>query len=252
MSSYNEQLRIFDKKIASGTSRIQHKSSLKSEAEGKIDEKGSKRKGTIHYIDANTGLDTTFTGTYAQIEEFVNKDLTPEQRESINLNQLRDDMIHEYLRDELAATGDNKVKQLTRSGFESIINNGGKYEYLYYDTDGAGNRIERQATISVERDGDGYRVTQILDDDSTVDLSTGREVYDVIGEIDKLAKSSNNVYADKKQYVEEYYINPLKSQNEAIENVVKQANEQREELLAEHEQRGREAAKKYTSSNKPK
>ena len=209
--------------------------------------------GFAYYTDANgnkqlIGKDAEFTGTFAQIKEFVNRDLSPElrQQDSLDLNKVRDGMIKTYVAGELSSASDNRVKQLTRAGFNTIINNGG-YEYLSYDANG--NEQKGKITVTIGDDGK-YVVKDILNDvngnvirDRV--LSDTLDEFGVIDELDKLAKSSNGVLADKKQRIDEIEIDAYRGQNEAIDNLKKQYDELKEAKRKSEEQRAREASKNY-------
>jgi len=261
IAGYSDQIRALDKSISYGGAQIKFKSNLKGEAEKKIDEAGSKVKGILSYdvVGADGSVERkTFEGTYAQIEEFVNRDLTPEQRQQVNLNQVRDDMIAKFIQKELDSAGDNKIKQDSRAGFSTIKNNGG-YTYSYYKTDAdgkfvldsQGNKIVDTGKIEVSIDSTtGEYIVTDTRGDTTTTLSETKSTYEIVDYIDKLAKSSNGVLNDEKQRIDETIIDGFRGQNEAIDNAIKQVNEQKEAKRKSEDQRRKEASKKYTANRK--
>ncbi len=264
MGDYNEQLRMKDKLIKFGGAQIQFKSNIKGEAEKKIDEPGSKQKGHITYdaieevLDEKTGkmvkktVQKDFEGTFAQIQEFINKDLDPEQRQKYNLNAIRDEMIKEFVRKELHSADDNKTKQDMVAGFTSIMNNGG-YSYKYRDS--SGNILDGRIDVEQNQDG-SFKVKQTrtnADGTSTEVILSDlyHDQYDIVDAIDKIAKSSNGILNLEKQNIDETLIDPLRTANENLDNIVKTAKEAKEARKKAPEQRKRELSKKYTAkSNK--
>lgn len=216
--------------------------------------------GFAYYTDANgkkqlIGKESEFTGSFAQIKEFINNDLSPElrQQDALDLNTIRDDMIKGYVAGELSSANDNKVKQLMRSGFNTIINNGG-YEYLSYAADGSEQK--GKITISLDQNGN-YTVSDVLRDANgnmirDRVLSDYLDEYGIIDELDKIAKSSNGVLADMKQSIDEKQIDTYRGQNEAIDNLKKQFDELKEAKRKSDEQRAKEASKTYIGNRNNK
>lgn len=271
ISQASDEIRALEKKIAYGSTQIKFKSNLKGEAESKIDEKGSKVVYGFKYKDLN-GIEQTFTGTFKEIEDFRSMKLTADQlADTESLEQIRSNMVAEFIKNEMASANDNKIKQNMRAGFNTILNNGG-YTYSYYDEKG----VTREGKIEVTKDENtgefvihknyvdskGNTISEVSTKNAsgifeTIVKENGTEIrkefksdFDVVSDIDKLAKGSNNVLNDEKQRIDETIIDGYRGQNEAIDNIVKQVKEQKEAKRKSDEQRSREAAKKYTANRK--
>lgn len=271
ISSANDDIRALDKKIEYGSAQIKFKSNLKGEAESKIDEKGSKVTYNFKYKDSS-GNDKVFTGTFKEIEEFRNLKLSAEELEGTeSLQTIRDNMVSNFIANEMSSDGDNKIKQNMRSGFNTIMNFGG-YDYNYYDANGNiqtgridvskdddGNFVIEQTRREFDEHGIEHiikKLSQKTADGSyvTIESKDGEKIkeliqreYDIVSDIDKLAKSSNNVLNDQKQEIDEKVIDAYRGQNEAIDNLIKQYEEQKDAKRKDNIQRGREASKKYTA-----
>ncbi len=271
VASNNKKVAI-DKKMETGNAQIQWKSNVKSEAEKKIDEEGSKITHTISYVQHEYKRDSNgeiinqngapvvistpkeFTGTYAQINEFVMHDLPPEERKNIKLNDIRDEMIKKYVRDENAKSN-TKIQTDIESGYRSIINNQG-FKFKFKD----GNQIKDGIiTVTYDASTNKYETRRSeIDSLGNIIAGTTREItddkgnvltedYDIIDTIDKIAKSSNNIYRLEKQDIDEKEIQGLLTQNSDLQSLIDSVNDIKEAERKSVRQRQLEASKAYTA-----
>lgn len=277
MVEHNNKKKAIDKEMSYNDAQITFKSNLKSEAEKKIDEKGSKEVYTINYIDS-FGKPQKYKGNFEQVSHFIENDLTPEQRQKYDLNAIRDEMINSFIDRELKTDGDNKTKQDFRAGLNTIINNGG-YEYKYYGKDENGNQIINTGRYDVLKDEKGiYNITQKYVDNNGLshirtmkqnekgdfdieDVYTDKDgkiqknmysnvnAFAIVSDIDKAAKASNGVSKDQKQDIDENEIQPLSTANEDIQSVIDGAKDMKEADKKSMEQKALEASKSYTARN---
>lgn len=309
MSAFNEEIRNIDKISKFVSAHIQAKGDLKTgEIEKKIDEEGSKIFHTITYYDqvqevevekrdkhgrimlnadgtvmkekkmvGVAGTERTFTGNYAQIREFITRDLSPEQRqiEELKLDKIRDDMIIEWGNEQWASESNNKSKEIIKAELDRILYNEGKYDFegFAYDEDGKvildedGNEIIQKGTIKVAKNADGsYRVERVyykadgsVDKENPnsgvltgdIDPETGEMkppkmgMVEIMLELDKIAKSHGAVLNARKQRIDEVDIEKLRTENEDIDATVKSAKEAKDAAKQDVKQRQREASKTY-------
>lgn len=271
VASNNKKVAI-DKKMESGTAQIQWKTNVKSEAEKKIDEEGSKITHTISYVQyeyvkdkdgkvaykdgkpVRVAVKKDFTGTYAQINDFVMHDLKPEERQQINLNDVRDTMIKDYISAENAKPN-SKIQTDVESGYKSIMNNQG-YKFKFKD----GNQIKDGIiTVTYNASTNKYETKRSeIDSMGNIIAGTTRDItndagvvltedYDIIDAIDKIAKSSNNIYRLEKQDIDEKEIQGLLTQNSDLQSLIDSVNDIKDAARKSVEQKRLEASKNYTA-----
>lgn len=213
----------YDGDLKMGNELIQLKSNLKSEAEKKIDEEGSKETFDLEYIDEN-GQKKIFKGTYAQIKHFKNNDLTVEQRQQVMSDEkIRDAMIEKFI-DKEASKASSKTRKDLNLGFQSLENKGGydihSFEYeknadgsykrdkdgnMILSKDEKGNKIvkEEKVHVDVEQINGAWRL--VLDRDSdgkiksdTIEMKSKLAELEVLGLV-KYDKTKN-CYEDLTEY----------------------------------------------------
>ena len=289
IAGFTDQIRSLDKQIAFGKSQMETKSTSKSEAEKKIDEAGSKYRYNFKYYETDINgndIEKVFNGTYAEIVEFRNRNLTAEQQmKSKSLEDIRGEMINQAVGAEYA--GDTAVKKFMVKGFESLINTGG-YTYKFIDPN---DGLVKEGKITARKDANGKYIMEengvdiftdqynkfMKDIDTDVsfvegkakieadsklsdaekqeqiaklkeDTVTGKAFFKIFSMLDVRAKKSNTILEQERQTIDERYIDSFRGQNEAIDNIVKQSKEQKDAKKKSDEQRRKEASKKYMAN----
>lgn len=226
------------------------------------------------------GTQKKFTGTYEQIKHFKMNNLSARQIETAQSDEsIRDKMIADYIIEESKKAG-SKIARDMYSGFKSIQYNKG-YEFYTYEyevdeegkiktdkngkeitkKDDKGEVIIRKISFNVEQDENGaWRVDRkSLVDENGIELSEQsikdfgligieKSDYDLIKKIDKIAKTSNGIIENKKQFIQETEINTIQAQNDAIDAIKQQFNDAKDAAMRTSEMRQREISSKYIAN----
>lgn len=199
-------------------------------------------------------------------------------RVSVTEKKIRDEVRKAFSTSELSSDSPNLIKNKTESFFTTLANEGGfSYQSYVYDENG-NQKYNEDGTAVIETGGftskveDGKRViTHTFKDASGSNQeisytsigngmveyqdSTGEKkqmsVYDLSDMFDQKSKSTTGVLeAQKQDIAESKEFIRARDENEAIDAILKQRDEKVAEALQSEQQRGREAAKKYTANKK--
>lgn len=218
-----------------------------------------------------------YEGTWSAFENYYNNDLSPDDRQQIDMKPTKDKLIEKRIASESKAIGDNTIKDAFRAGYEQIAVNGDEgwsfEEYIpkkdefgndtnEFETDESGNYITKKGKIVVTRDSSGrYTAEEIIyiedsdgklvEDSRTVLNNTDHSNdYEVFDKIDAHAKNTKNVLNGRVRNIQLREIDPIKRENENLEAAKGQADKAREARKKSSSFKKRQASQKFVGNRK--